>query len=484
MKKIKIFLILSACFFSMVAYSQTDTIYNRYKHYYYTSWYDSCYAAGAVCDYIGDLEPVNPCVGSFSGSGSMRGVYNYTATPLQIIGVVGGIIRTEYTDTTRLPEYFMVFDDINGEWTLVDSARWDTSKVKYLALETRLIKLRYREVINGQDTIVEAYYDTMENVKYMKICEAYFKSPITVNDSFLLSGTSFNNVRPEYGEPEYDCAGYIHEPTEYTSSVFANCNRYSPHWQYSDGQWQKSRNNEYNGYYFAIFPIIEVLDTFEIIGMSHDESLGRVEGSGEYVKNSRVVLTAIPNEGYDFEMWNDGVTDNPRVIYAEQDTTFTAYFAPIRQYTVEVLSADLSQGRVAGGGTFDKNTEIDIAAQGNPGYKFKMWNDSITDNPRTIVVTQDTLFTAYFEVKVGISEAENNTELFTISPNPATNNLQINIAQQGNYTLEIYSTNGTMLRQKQITHSSTIDVSTLVAGNYFIKIYNATTTGIRAFVKQ
>ena len=87
-------------------------------------------------------------------------------------------------------------------------------------------------------------------------------------------------------------------------------------------------------------------------------------------------------------------------------------------------------------------------------------------------------------MKIGINEAENNTDLFTISPNPATNNLQINICEAGKYTMEIYSVNGTMVKQEQINHSSTIDVSALVAGNYFIKIYNATTTGIRAFVKQ
>ena len=484
MNKTKILLSAVLCFYSIMCYCQTDTIYNRYRHYYYTTWYDSCYAVGENCDYAGHLVSDNPCVGNYTGNNVVQGVYHYTNASLEIIGVVGGVIKTEFTDTTRVPEYFMVFDDVDGEWVLVDSARWDTAEIKYMALETQLTHLLYKtDTINGVDTVIE-YYETTRETKYMKICEAYFKEPITVSDSFLLGGSSFNNVRPPYGKTPYDCAGFIHEPTEYSTNFYATCDRYSPDWVLYDGNWLRARNGNYNSYYYVMFPIIRMLDTFQIIGTSHNESQGTVEGSGEYIKNSRVELTAIPTEGYKFVMWNDSVTDNPRVFYAEQDTAFTAFFAPAEQYVVNVESSDLLQGTVSGGGTYYENTSVEIVAQPNEGYKFTMWNDSVTDNPRTIVVTQDTLFTAYFEIKVGINEAENNTDLFTISPNPATNNLQINICEAGKYTMEIYSVNGTMVKQEQITQSSTIDVSALVPGNYFIKIYNGTTTGIRAFVKQ
>lgn len=39
------------------------------------------------------------------------------------------------------------------------------------------------------------------------------------------------------------------------------------------------------------------------------------------------ILTAIPNYGYHFKKWSDGITDNPRTIELTQDTTFTAEFA-------------------------------------------------------------------------------------------------------------------------------------------------------------
>ena len=39
------------------------------------------------------------------------------------------------------------------------------------------------------------------------------------------------------------------------------------------------------------------------------------------------VITAIPNYGYNFTRWSDGVTRNPRTVELTQDTTFTAEFA-------------------------------------------------------------------------------------------------------------------------------------------------------------
>lgn len=488
MRTIKKILGFVLCCCSVMCYSQTDTIYNRYKHYYYTSWYDSCYAAGAHCNYADFLEPNNPCIGNYAPSAFIQGVYHHTNTPLEILGVVGGVIKTEFTDSTRVPEYFMVFDDIsNGEWTLIDSARWDTAEIKYMALETQSVSLEHRlDTIDGVVYLVD-YYDTVRETKYMKICEAYFKSPITVNDSFLLGATSFNNVRPGDGEPGYDCADYIHEPTEYPTNFFSYCVRYSPIWTYHAdyGGWGKGLNMDYNGYYYVMFPIIKVLDTFEIMGMSHDETQGTVEGSGEYIKNSRVELTAIAAEGYKFVMWNDSVTDNPRVFYASQDTTFTAYFAPLEQYTLRVVSNNPIYGTVTGGGVYNETTPVEISAEPTSElYRFVHWNDSVTDNPRIIVLTQDTLFTAYFDTDVSITEAEIIENLFTLSPNPTAKDLQIHLNRSGNYTMVIYTSAGVEIKKQPISEPTTINCTELTPGTYIIKIYNDECAGVKSFVKQ
>ena len=54
-------------------------------------------------------------------------------------------------------------------------------------------------------------------------------------------------------------------------------------------------------------------------------------------------------------------------------------------------------GVVEGGGYYDNGDEATLTATANSGYRFVKWSDEVTDNPRTVVVTQDSTFTAIFE---------------------------------------------------------------------------------------
>ena len=53
---------------------------------------------------------------------------------------------------------------------------------------------------------------------------------------------------------------------------------------------------------------------------------GTVNGAGEYLYGSVVELTAIPDEGYAFVKWSDGVTDNPRIVTVTGNITLRALF--------------------------------------------------------------------------------------------------------------------------------------------------------------
>ena len=480
-----------------VVYSQTDTIYNRHPSYHYTSWCDSCIDLGNPAYLNGPLH---------KDATFLEAVYQYTNEPLEIIGVAVSVNKVSYQDTTRVPEYVLLLDGVDDsmQYVLIDSARWDTATRKVMNVEQR----KFEVVGYTYDTIYDengnawldpkAVYDTIDWYEPINIFEAYFKAPITVTDSFFVGVTYFNNVPvPPFSDMQPYPEGfyYLHEATayEYAVNTWTSCKHYAPEICSFDGgrTWKRrypvlSDGDPYNNvyYYRLIFPIIRVKDTFNVQVMSNDEMYGTVHGGGAYLENSSVTITAVPAEGYKFIMWNDSVTTNPRTFTLKQDTVFTAYFAEAAQYTVEVASADLSQGTVQGGGTYYETSTATIIAVPNEGYKFAMWNDSVTANPRTLVVTQDTAFTAYFEVKIGIAEAETAGELFSISPNPTTKNLQITISQEGVYTMEIYSANGVMLKQESIANMSTIDVSDLLAGSYVIKIYNDNFSGVRTFVKK
>ena len=62
-----------------------------------------------------------------------------------------------------------------------------------------------------------------------------------------------------------------------------------------------------------------------LVVQAQDPAMGTVTGGGEYAQGIKVKITAVPNEGYVFVMWNDGNTDNPRTVTAA-DKTYIAVF--------------------------------------------------------------------------------------------------------------------------------------------------------------
>ena len=146
---------------------------------------------------------------------------------------------------------------------------------------------------------------------------------------------------------------------------------------------------------------------------SADETLGTASGSGDYAEGLEIEISATPAEHYHFAQWNDGNTDNPRTITVTEDETFTASFA-IDRFTITVESNDEAMGIVSESGTYDYGTEIQISATPAEGYGFVAWNDGNTDNPRTIIVTEDITYTATFGVLRTISVVSADETMGTV----------------------------------------------------------------------
>ena len=65
---------------------------------------------------------------------------------------------------------------------------------------------------------------------------------------------------------------------------------------------------------------------------------GRVDGAGGCVANSKVMLTAIPDDGYRFVRWEDGSTENPRFLHVTEDREVSATFEEVPYYENMILS--------------------------------------------------------------------------------------------------------------------------------------------------
>ena len=68
-----------------------------------------------------------------------------------------------------------------------------------------------------------------------------------------------------------------------------------------------------------------------------------------------------------------------------------------RTVTVEY---DAAQGQVTGAGVYQIGDTVTLTAVPNDGYHFVQWSDGNIDNPRTLVLTQDTILTAEFALTI------------------------------------------------------------------------------------
>lgn len=67
-------------------------------------------------------------------------------------------------------------------------------------------------------------------------------------------------------------------------------------------------------------------EKYTITVKSNNDAWGTVMGGGEYEQGMAAEIAARPNVGYVFKQWEDGNTDNPRVVAVKGDATYTAVF--------------------------------------------------------------------------------------------------------------------------------------------------------------
>ena len=220
----------------------------------------------------------------------------------------------------------------------------------------------------------------------------------------------------------------------------------------------------------------------------NDTTMGSVTGGGTYEEGTNVTIAATPNEGYHFVMWNDNVAESVRTVKVETDTLFTAFFAP-DQHTVTVASSDEGACRTYGSGTYDHGDTIEIGYVAldtvtEGGHWIILgWDDGITDNPRQVVVTQDTVFTVRCQWMegVGIGETEDKSYELRVYPNPAHGAVTVSVGAPATLTV-LDLTGRVVVAPQSLSSSATLPLTDLPSGTYFLRVTTAEGTAVKKLI--
>ncbi len=246
----------------------------------------------------------------------------------------------------------------------------------------------------------------------------------------------------------------------------------------------------------AIIP--EVPDTvWRTVTLLCDSTMGSVSGAGIYPDSSLVAISATPFEGYHFVVWNDGDTLATRTITVVSDTAFTAHFAPDSTpvipdtvwYTVTVnrvcrdCNEEIPDDYVIGEGTYQEGATVTLEGHvGGCQISLDFWidevGDTIFDNPYSFVINSDRTLTAVFGAYGGIDNVSTYQHI-NVYPNPASTTVTIETDRPASLTLTD-ATGRECGRWKVEIGKNTIDISSLPAGVYFVRL--AGTNNVRKLI--
>lgn len=183
-----------------------------------------------------------------------------------------------------------------------------------------------------------------------------------------------------------------------TTSIAAIANSGYTFSQWSDGSTDNPRTLTVTG--DIVLTAIFTADAakYTITATATNATQGSAVGTGAYEVGSTATIAAVPNVGYHFSQWNDGIQTNPRTVQVTSNATYLANFeADAPKYTLTVMSTNSSQGTTYGEGSYEGGATALLLAVAADGFHFTQWNDGNTDNPRLVTITANTTYFANFE---------------------------------------------------------------------------------------
>ena len=212
---------------------------------------------------------------------------------------------------------------------------------------------------------------------------------------------------------------------------------------------------------------------------------GTVAPATQAVKHGAdaVAITATPSLNYHFVQWNDSNTDNPRTLTnITADQTITATFA-IDTYTVTAASAGNGTVSPLSQSVNHGSDATAITATPSLNYHFTQWDDSNTDNPRTLInITADQTITANFAINTYTLTytATANGSITGTTPqtvNHGSDGALVTAVPDANYSFVNWSDGVTTAARTDLNVTANISVTATFAIDTYTLTYTASANG-------
>ena len=199
------------------------------------------------------------------------------------------------------------------------------------------------------------------------------------------------------------------------------------------------------------------------------------------IESSSETLTIFTN--YDATLWVPCGSIN-----AYATTGEWASFDDIREHFAYELSVSSTNPQCGNASIIQQpdcnnNGTAIITATPTEECRFVQWNDGNNDNQRTVIVTEDITYTAFFEFKDGIGE--NNIESnFNIFPNPTNDILNITSSETIS-EIEIVNVIGQVVKRMEINSDNAVcNLEDLTSGIYVVNIHSMSLSKGAIVVRQ
>ena len=152
---------------------------------------------------------------------------------------------------------------------------------------------------------------------------------------------------------------------------------------------------------------------YSVILTTEPNDGGTVSGGGNYNYNDIVILSAIPNEGWNFIEWFDSngfYSSEPTIsVEVKKNMSFIAKFGK-NIYSINLAPDPINAGVVSGGGLFYYHQYANVNSQENYGWQFVNWTQN------GIEISQLKSFSYLVEETANL-KANFKRQLFTININ-------------------------------------------------------------------